>query len=459
MSRTSVPTENRMISTKPIGGRKRVVRRLKRHPILYGILGVITLEFLTGLGTGFDLSVRLYYALGILLLVGWFWARSSSNHLTAEIERSRGPHTVGGKIFEVITLRNEGGTPKAWVEVEDRTNLPDIKFKHVASLGLTVAFNRVEMSQVATRRGEYTIGPLIVRTSDPFGMFPQEVVFGTEETILVNPKIVAIPDFATPSVQHLGDTSRRQRTRILSTDVASVREYEPGDALSKIHWLSTARTGQMMVKQFDQGSSSDMWVLFDQHWDSHVTHDTDSTDEIGATIAASVVDRYTRSFLPVGYISHGSQSLVALPDRSSHHRDQIIRHIATSKPVGKITILEALSDIEGEFGQNTSLVVITAANDGPWIDALAGLSKRGIRVSTVLINRYSYSGNSNESALAHLVASGVSVYPLSMGQLIPDALKSPFGRGKDRELDPNDSNQSSRPEANSSRFKLSDIKH
>jgi len=127
--------------------------------------------------------------------------------------------------------------------------------------------------------------------------------------------------------------------------------------------------------------------------------------------------------------------------------------------VGKITILEALSDIEGEFGQNTSLVVITAANNGPWIDALAGLSKRGIRVSTVLINRYSYSGNSNESALAHLVASGVSVYPLSMGQLIPDALKSPFGRGKDRELDPNDSNQSSRPEANSSRFKLSDIKH
>jgi uncharacterized protein (DUF58 family) len=245
----------------------------------------------------------------------------------------------------------------------------------------------------------------------------------------------------------------------LSTDVASVREYEPGDALSKIHWLSTARTGQMMVKQFDQGSSSDMWVLFDQHWDSHVTHETDSTDEIGATVTASVVDRYTRSFLPVGYISHGSQSLVALPDRSSHHRDQIIRHIATSKPVGEITILEALSDIEGEFGQNTSLVVITAANDGSWIDALAGLSKRGIRISTVLINRYSYSGDSNESALAHLVASGISVYPLCMGQLIPDALKSPFGRGKDKEFSPNNSAHISRSGTNFNRLESSDIKH
>ena len=454
-----MPTENSMISTKPIGSRKRVVRRLKRHPVLYGILGVITLEFLTGLGTGFDLSVRLYYALVILLAVGWFWARSSSNNLTAEIERSRGPHTVGGKISEVVTLRNGGGTPKAWVEVDDRTDLPGIKFKHVASLGLTVSFDRVEMSQTATHRGEYKIGPLVVRTSDPFGMFPQEVVFGAEETILVNPKIINIPDFATPSIQHLGDTSRQQRTRVLSTDVASVREYEPGDALSKIHWLSTARTGQMMVKQFDQGPSSDMWVLFDQHWDSHVTHETDSTDEIGATIAASVVDRYTRTFLPVGYISHGSQSLVALPDHSSHHRDQIIRHIATSKPTGNITILEALSDIEREFGQNTSLVVITAANDGPWVEALAGLSKRGIRISTVLINRSSYGGDSNESALSHLAVSGISTYPLLMDQSIPDALKSPFGRGKDTELAPNRSNQPSRPEADSGRLELSDTKH
>ena len=454
-----MPTENSMISTKPIGGRKRVVRRLKRHPVLYGILGVITLEFLTGLGTGFDLSVRLYYALGILLAVGWFWARSSSNNLTAKIERSKGPHTVGGKISEVVTLRNGGGTPKAWVEVDDRTDLPGIKFKHVASLGLTVSFDRVEMSQTATRRGEYKIGPLVVRTSDPFGMFPQEVVFGAEETILVNPKIINIPDFATTAIQHLGETSRRQRTRVLSTDVASVREYESGDDLSKIHWLSTARTGQMMVKQFDQGSSGDMWVLFDQHANSVVNHDIDSTDEIGATIAASVVDRYTRTFLPVGYISHGSQSLVALPDRSSHHRDQIIRHIATSKPTGDITILEALSDIEREFGQNTSLVVITAANDGPWVEALAGLSKRGIRISTVLINRHSYGGDSNESALSHLAASGISAYPLRMGQSIPDALKTPFGRGKDAELVPNDSNQSSRPEANSSQPELSDIKH
>jgi uncharacterized protein (DUF58 family) len=349
----------------------------------------MVLEFLTGMATGFDLSVRLYYALGFLLITGWLWAKSSSEQMSAEVERPKGPYTVGDSISETVTLRNAGGTPKSWVEVEDRTDLPGVQFKQVASLGLMVAFDRLKMSGRVTRRGEYTVGPLVARTSDPFSMFPQEVTFGGQETVLVYPKIVSIPDFASPSIHLVGDNSRRQRARVVSTDVASVREYEPGDALGRIHWLSTARTGELMVKQFDQGSSSDMWVLFDQHIDSVASVDDDSTDETGATVAASVIDKYTKGFLPVGYAAHGSQSLVAAPDRSTHQREQIMRHIAASKPVGEVTILETLSELERELGQNTSLVVITAADDGPWIDALGGLTRRGVRVSAVLINKAS----------------------------------------------------------------------
>lgn len=416
--------------TAPVafGTRTRIVRRLKKHPILYGILGVMVIQFLTGLGTGFDLSVRLYYALGIMLLAGWFWARSSSGHLTAEVERSKGPYTVGDTIAEVVTLRNKGGTPKAWVEVEDRTDLPGVQFKRVASLGLTVAFDRLEMSGMPTRRGEYTIGPLVARTSDPFGMFPKEVVFSGEETVLINPKIVSVPDFASPSVHMVGDTSLRWRTRTLSTDVASVREYETGDALSRIHWLSTARTGELMVKQFDHGSSGDIWVLFDQHIDSQAAFENDSTDEIGATVAASVVDKYTRGFLPVGYAAHGSRSLVVLPDRSTYHREQILRHIAVSKPVGDISILDTISGFERELGQNTSFIVITAADDGSWVDALGGLSKRGVRTSAVLINRASFGGTSNDKTLDHLMAAGVSTYPLKRGESVSRALKNPLVR-------------------------------
>lgn len=407
--------------------RKTAGQRLKRNPILYGIIVVMIVEFLTGMATGFDLSVRLYMALGILLIAGWLWARSSSERMTASVDRPKGPYTVGDSISETVIIRNSGGTPKAWIEVEDRTDLPGVAFKQVASLGIMVAFDRLEMSGHVTRRGEYTVGPLVARTADPFSMFPQEVVFGGQETVLVYPKIVDIPDFASPSIHLVGDNSRRQRARVLSTDVASVREYEAGDSLGRIHWLSTARTGELMVKQFDQGSSSDMWVLFDQHVDSVAAIGDESTDEIGATVAASVIDRYNRGFLPVGYASHGSQSLIAVPERSAYQREQIMRHIAASKPVGEVTILETLSELERDLGQNTSLVVITSAGDGAWVEALGGLARRGVRVSTVLINRASYGGESNQEALDHLAATGVSTYPLSRGDSIANALISPLG--------------------------------
>lgn len=394
---------------------------------MYGIVTVIVIEFLTGMATGFDLSVRLYYSLGILLIAGWLWAHSSSERMTAQVQRPKGPFTVGDTISEVVTLRNAGGTPKAWVEVEDRTDLPGIQFKRVASLGLLIAFDRLEMSGTVKQRGEYTIGPLVARTSDPFSMFPQEVIFDGEETVLVYPNIVSIPDFAAPSIHLVGDNSRRQRARVLSTDVASVREYEPGDALGRIHWLSTARTGQLMVKQFDQGSSSHMWVLFDQHQDSQATDGDDSIDEMAATVAASVIDRYYRGSLPVGYLAHGSQSLMALPDRSMHQREQIMRHIATSRPVGEVTILESLAELERDLGQNTSLVVITAASNGPWVEALGGLAKRGVRVNTVLIDKASFGGDSNTDALEHLTIVGVSTYPLARGDSISNALLNPVG--------------------------------
>ncbi len=385
------------------------------------------IEFLTGMATGFDLSVRLYYALAILLLAGWLWAKSSSEQMTAEVQRPKGPYTVGDSISETVILRSSGGTPKAWVEVEDQTDLPGVQFKQVASLGLMVAFDRLEMSGTVSRRGEYTVGPLVARTADPFSLFPQEIQFGGHETVLVYPKIVDIPDFASPSIHLVGDNSRRQRARVLSTDVASVREYEPGDSLGRIHWLSTARTGELMVKQFDQGSSSDMWVLFDQHADSFAAIGDDTTDEMGATVAASVIDKYNQGFLPVGYAAHGSQSLVAVPERSTHQREQIMRHIAASKPVGDVTILESLAELERDLGQNTSLVVITSSSDGPWVEALGGLARRGVRVSTVLIDRGSYGGESNRDALDHLTTAGVSTYPMRHGDSIASALLSRLG--------------------------------
>lgn len=404
---------------------KRIIRNLKRRPVLYVILSLMVLLFVSSMATGFDLAVKLNYILLFLIVVSWLWSRAGASQIDAEVKRPTGPFSVGDTVSEKITIHNRGRTPKAWVEVEDKTSLPGVSFNHVTPLGIMVPFSIVESDAVLTKRGEFTLGPLVVRIADPFSLFPREIEFEGAEKALVYPRIVPLPDFAAPNPHLVGEHSRRHRANVVSTDVASVREYAAGDSISRIHWLTTARTGRLMVKQFDQGSSSHLWVLFDQHRDSQAGEGAESTDEYGATLAASVVDRYGKGFLPVGYAAHGSESLVAAPDQSSAHRESVMRHIAASLPVGQTPLMNVLGELEREFSQSTSLVVITAAGDGEWVEAIAGLQRRGVKISVVSMDSASFGGSDNSKAVERLLSAGIRTFRVRKGQSLGGALSAP----------------------------------
>lgn len=388
---------------------------------------MMLLLFLSSMATGFDLAVKLNYILALLIVVSWVWSRAGASQLDAEVRRPSGPFSVGDTVTEHITIYNRGRTPKAWVEVEDKTSLPGVSFSHVTPLGIMVPFSIVDSQATLTRRGEFTLGPLVVRVADPFSLFPREIEFEGAEKALVYPRIVPLPDFAAPNPHLVGEHSRRHRANVVSTDVASVREYTAGDSISRIHWLTTARTGRLMVKQFDQGSSSHLWVVFDQHIDSQAGQGEESTDEYGATLAASVVDRYSKAFLPVGYTAHGSESLVSPPDQSAAHREVVMRHIAASLPVGNTPLLDVLSSLERDFSQATSLVVITASGDGEWVEALAGLQRRGVKVSAVVLDRASFGGEDNSLATERLVGTGIRTFKVRRGDSISRSLSTPVG--------------------------------
>lgn len=403
------------------------MRALRRHPVLYAVLTVMAVAFVSGAATGFDLMVKLNYVLLTVLAVSYAWSKIGAAQISASVKRPKGPFSVGDRMEEEIEVRNNGRAPKAFIEVEDKTDLPGLTIRQVTSLSIMVRFNRMRASGQLTRRGEFNIGPLVVRASDPFALFPREIEFKGADKILVYPRIVPVPDFAAPAVHQVGDNSRQLRANVLSTDVSSVREYVAGDAVSRIHWPSTARTQRLMVKQFDRGAASHVWVVLDQHQDSQAGEAPDSADEYGATIAASVVDRYARNLLPVGYAAHGTRSLVAAPDRSSAHREAIMRHIAASQGAGNVPLLDILAELEREFSQSSSLVIISAAGEGDWIRALSGLQRRGVRATAVMLDRASFGGQANDAALQSLLVGGITTYRVKMGDSIADALSAPVG--------------------------------
>lgn len=114
------------------------------------------------------------------------------------------------------------------------------------------------------RRGVWAIGPLMLRTVDPFGLAQREQAFGETRTITVVPEVFALAPLAV-KVGAAGGTAHTSSSRLgQGSDNLSPRRYIPGDSMRRIHWRATAHRGQLMVRQEEEESSPDAVVILDR---------------------------------------------------------------------------------------------------------------------------------------------------------------------------------------------------
>jgi uncharacterized protein (DUF58 family) len=101
-------------------------------------------------------------------------------------------------------------------------------------------------------RGKYTIGPLRVRIADSFGLVSITRAFTSTSTLTVTPRIVALS--RPPLAGHwFGDSEHGRRSIAASgEDDTAPRAYRSGDSLHRVHWRSTARYGELMVRREEQ---------------------------------------------------------------------------------------------------------------------------------------------------------------------------------------------------------------
>ncbi len=137
-------------------------------------------------------------------------------------------------------------------------------------------------------RGSYRLGPLQLRLTDPFGMCELTRSFSTYDTLTVVPQVEPLPQ-----VRLSGDTTGygdgRQRSLALSgEDDVIPRGYRHGDDVRRIHWRSTARYGELMVRREEQPQKARCTVLLDTRRAAYTGSGPDSPFEWAVSGAASV---------------------------------------------------------------------------------------------------------------------------------------------------------------------------
>ena len=386
------------------------------------VLIIIALTFVTGLATGFSHFFRLVNVLALALVGSYIWAWMGTRWLQATVDRRNSRAQVGDLVEESIRIGNTGPVPKTVLEVRETGDMPGQIGGRVIGLP-SRAFRSWKETILCRKRGTYSIGPLVVASRDPFGLFQVERRFGDVATLVVYPRTVDLPNFHIPATRRLGEGNRRQSTLFPAPQISRVRDYAHGDSLSRIHWLTTAKLGRLMSKEYDTGQSSDLWIFIDFEEAVQAGEAEESADEYAVTIAASIARKYLVEQLTVGLIAYGDQRYFLEHETGSGQMDRILEFLAKSKAEGKVPLDQALAQEESLFGRYSSLIIITSSHREDWVLGLSQLLREGIRIEVLLLDASSFGSRySNSNVLVELLAQGIPTYSIKRGDDLSQAL-------------------------------------
>ncbi|HNT26263.1 MAG TPA: DUF58 domain-containing protein [Anaerolineales bacterium] len=408
---------------------------------------LLLLSLAAGVATGSQLYYRIAFFWALLFFGSWLWSvlavrkigfRRSARTLRAQV----------GQIFEErFEIQNNSRLPRIWLEVRDNTSLPGSDGSRV----LTLIEGKLSRSYLArtrlVQRGVFPLGPTTLGSGDLFGLFPKSISLPAQDALLVYPMMVDIQSFPNPPGLLPGGEALRRRTHQVTPNASGVREYVTGDPLNRIHWMSTARRGRLIVKEFELDPLADVWVFLDAERAVQAALPTEllrsspddlwrrsekislppSTEEYGVSIAASLVRDYLRRGRAVGLVSAGQQVTLIAPDRGGRQLGKILEALALLKADGHLPLRALVETQVKHMVRGSTVVLITPSIDRDTPLVADYLLQRGLKPVVVLLDVASFGGTSGTQAvLAGIKVLGVPTRLVANGANLEVALSGEY---------------------------------
>jgi uncharacterized protein (DUF58 family) len=157
------------------------------------------------------------------------------------------------------------------------------------------------------RRGYYSLGPLVLRYSDPFGFFESRRVVLPEDKVTVFPALKEMTHRRLPQVQASGEILAMRRAFEDYSRPAGIRDYRQGDSLRRIHWRATAHTGRPQSKVYDISASLCAVLLLNLHRPDYPAGpaETVQASELACSLTASLAIHLLAAGQRVGLAANG----------------------------------------------------------------------------------------------------------------------------------------------------------
>ena len=346
--------------------------------------------------------------------MSWIWAQLSLRGINVKRRTRSLRASVGDTFEEHFELANDSRIGKLWVELANESNMPGAQGSRL----MTMVGRKQKRTHIARtwlfRRGGYRLGPTRVTSGDPFGLFRTEHVFPAERSLVVLPMIYKINSFLSPPGLLPGGQVTRQKALDITPHASGVREYVPGDPMKRIHWPTTARRDQLIVKEFEQDPHAEVWLFLDAQRivhsekpseDSEAYNDgwlldrrpkfelPSSTLEYAVSITASLAHYYLRQSKAVGLMTSTPQFRIIPAERSERQESKILETLAFIEAEGMLSIAGLVATQAGQLPQGSSAILVTPTVYPELVSAVDDLQRRSLRPVVVLLIADSFGGS------------------------------------------------------------------
>ncbi len=345
------------------------------------------------------------------------WVRLAAGPIRLGRRAGKGALLEGGDVWVSLDAR-----PLTWLPLPGLTVT-----ERIARLGEQVTtLNRAGGGYRGTYvlervpRGRYVVEEARATIDDPFGLARAEVDLDARGSLLVYPRLVILDRLFSESGAHAQDGRRLLLRRPSGFDLHSVREYEQGESLRKVHWKTTARRGQLMVKELEDAPRDEIAVILDADAEAVVADSFDVQVRAAGSILRAHAAHARRAVLAVNSAGRPSVRVTSLDG------DWLaaLGVLAEAQADGTRPVVELLSRESGAASRAVETVVITARLSGPLATKLVQRALAGQGVSVVWVDTASFAGRPTkvEPELLRLQGAGVAVAVLRRGDSLADVL-------------------------------------
>jgi uncharacterized protein (DUF58 family) len=387
-------------------------------------LGIALYVTAWGFGTAELYPIALGLIAAPILAAGWL--RFQARPMALRRRTGQTELVEGGRVEVALEVRPEGGPVPSRGTALERIAGMDEREVQLARTGHALA-GTYALDPAA--RGRYTLEAAELILDDPFGLAEARLRLDRRDTVLVYPRVYELDGFFTDAGAVGGDEGRALLHRTAGYDLHSIRDFQQGESLRRVHWRSTAKRRKLMVKELTETPRDEAAVLLDGDRAGRVGPHGSTSFDAQVRAAASLLHRMVVLGQRCSLVIHGASRSRLRLQAGGGEWITAMAALAAVDADAERPLESMLRDGGGEALDAARVFVVTSSLTPVLADRMLTLRSARRELALVWVDAPTFTGahpapGQAEAASLRLAARGVPVARLRAGDDVAAVLSA-----------------------------------